>query len=1037
MRTVCAIAAVGCAVCAVPAADFRAAFTNDVSILTLDGMGCAVSLAERSTGRELLAEARPFVRLISPDGRNSMNPASFYVNGDVGVWSFAGMGEVALSFRSFGGGWKVAVERFTVPRDGYSKMMVADFRPVCTNYYGSFACMYSDDESGVCVRSGSPELLLDIWDGSLRAYVPAARAGLSAAIVAGPRDGLRPALKAATHVLGAPKSSCGGAWALDSERVRLSTLFGDISESSCEDVLDFCERAAFGIVHFEHWTHCFGHYPVRENMFPGGIEGMSRASKRLHDAGILTGIHTLTGCISNWDPWIRERTRELQSRWSYSLAEPLSAAESNELRVAEMPRSGHDLVLTYGSDGNVLRIGDELMQYSGVRREKPFAFTGLVRGAFGTKSAAHAAGSSCDYMLQKYIAFYPAGDSRLADDLADAIGRVFRGSGMDEIYTDGTDALLDQSQCTLVRGKIFDALGRKDVIVESAGQPVQGWWFHSRLGTWDCPRWGVKAWQDHHIRIADYHRKANLLAPTTGWWAFGLASRRVRGQFVDEAEYFAAKNAAADTATTVQDINLAKGPAFESQVRQGTVFGWYERFRRARAFSDEAMEMLVSAKPGEECRLRQDGAGVWRIAPQRVVKHRFAPGAGAAEWNAEFPSGRHAILRVEALYAAEDPAGTNACELVPGVSLASNGRFMSGCVEFPYPYRSVGGRDAVGMWVEGDGSGALLDLRVKSAREYNPSDSHHLLRLDFTGRRFVKFLFRERDAELLSGRDWPFSLCGTLMANHDIYRNPLVTEHISAVECVLTDLPGNAQSAKVGIGRIVALPVAKTHQRDIVVTVNGERLALPFELVSGEYAELESGHWWKYSESGDLVARAPGARQVALAAGENRFAYSSAADGGEGRAEVTVFGVGRGIPALRRVGGDAAKLLEIEALLPQVYAPAKGLDKLPSIVMRPGETASLSIEIGGSLVGGTVLWERVDGRGSRKLSISQPLAAGDRFVCRDGRRWKIVDAKRAVKAEGELDEPLVGFSGRWRMRMGTADPESAHVRVEMMKRYSK
>ena len=51
--------------------------------------------------------------------------------------------------------------------------------------------------------------------------------------------------------------------------------------------------------------------------------------------------------------------------------------------------------------------------------------------------------------------------------------------------------------------------------------------------------------------------------------------------------------------------------------------------------------------------------------------------------------------------------------------------------------------DALGLWVKGDGSGALLNVQIRSPREYQDCISDHYIDLDFAGWRCVEILLRE------------------------------------------------------------------------------------------------------------------------------------------------------------------------------------------------------------------------------------------------------------------------------------------------------
>ncbi len=119
-------------------------------------------------------------------------------------------------------------------------------------------------------------------------------------------------------------------------------------------------------------------------------------------------------------------------------------------------------------------------------------------------------------------------------------------------------------------------------------------------------------------------------------------------------EYYAGKNAALDASMSIAGINPTgellvnwlEPSGFEA-FGELTILGWYERFRRAGAFSPWLLEHL--AVPKQEARLRQDDDGVWRAAKLVSAIHRVS-GPETAVWHADLdlePSS--AIIRIEAL----------------------------------------------------------------------------------------------------------------------------------------------------------------------------------------------------------------------------------------------------------------------------------------------------------------------------------------------------------------------------------------------------
>ena len=1030
------------------------------SSLTLDSTGAISSLRERATGRELAAEPTPFARVLLESGRE-LRPFRLERRGAdrfVCLFPFR-TGTAEFSVKPFPGGWTFTVESLDV--QGARTLAFARVTPSCAKWKGGFANAWSDEQSAVAVRAAQLAGEPSYRGGALAVWVDAAQAkGQRALLAAGPRAGFRKQLQEMTKAAGVPQSDCGGAWSMGSEQARRSYVFASIQDGDIDYWIDLARRSGFSIIHLNDysWSGLLGPYPINPKAFPGGIDEMKRAADRVHAAGLQMGIHSLTGCINPRADWIHPVCdTNLVADHIYTLAQPL-APDATELVVEELPGPKHSTVFTYSSNGNVLRIGGELMQYTGIRREKPYAFTGLTRGAFKTTKLASTipAGTRVDYLHQRYIAFYPNPDSPLAEKLASRLAEVYNFCGLDDFYFDGSEGMGTRYGIDAMRHKIFAKFARNNghsASVEASCGGANNWWFQTRMATVDHPVWGAKRFHDWHITWAvDNGRNANFLEPQMGWWAPRVATSIARGHFTDDMEYFAGKNAGHDAAMSVQGITARPLPV--GVRRQLAILGWYEHARLARAFTDEAKAYL--ATPETEARLRQSNGGTWCLTDMESYVHR-AGLPWTRTWTVDGGATRRpAALRVEALYApgAEstgctlagadaftrmqtasaqgvrvsfDPACTDAAHgqtfklSASNASAPRNGAWARARLAFDFPGLDIGAKRTVfGAWVKGDGSGALLNLQLTSPGEYHGGTAEHYLRLDFTGWKLVKLLLRERDSAQFCRYQWPY---GGYAA---IYRSIVSVNHIASFSAYLNDIPVGG-SASVEIGEVSAWEIAKKNVTDAAVIMNGERFAIPFALASGEYAELEDGTWTKYAESGTALARVEASTMPTLASGANACALT-APEGA--RAEVTFFALGKMRPAFKPLTKQMRDALRVEALAPFEYAPQQGL-KGPSVVpVRLGEQASLVVEVQGPVVKPTLTF------GATTYTFDETLAADESLVCRDGRTWKVVvTATGKARRTGTLSMPLPTLSGSTPFAFNGEVPSNKSCVVEILKDY--
>ena len=354
-------------------------------------------------------------------------------------------------------------------------------------------------------------------------------AGAKVGLAAGPVAEIRQVLQQMLDAEGATRSPLGGPWALDAQRNRGSYVFADVSEKNVDDWIGLAKLGGIQQIHFIGWEQTLGHYAPRKDAFPHGLVGLKATVDKIHAAGLKAGMHTLTGAILPSDPWASPvPDPRLAKDATFTLAEPVDG-KSTAVRTAEKP-GNLDTLWAYGSQGNVLRIGDELIQYDAIARTPPYGFTACHRGAFGTKVLPHERGTPVHHLFVRYQTFQPDENSSLVDDLAAAIAHVYNTCGFDMIYQDGSEGMAGGDYgMARMREAIFKRL-HGDVLVEASAWGHYEWAFHSRFGAWDYPNWGLKRFVDTHCRANEDFRRTALcpgsLAGGSSWAPIAIIRRK-------------------------------------------------------------------------------------------------------------------------------------------------------------------------------------------------------------------------------------------------------------------------------------------------------------------------------------------------------------------------------------------------------------------------------------------------------------------------------------------------------------------------------
>ncbi len=953
---------------------------NSLAKLQIDVRGRCTALVEKRSGANLLANAGSLVSVKVKD-KNLRPTACSFADGKLTVLFGRDEAKVVLGCVS-----KERYMTFTVlavEGDGVESVSFVSLalRPAKLASATSGAAV--GDDWGVCLREMNLQTLASLGGSPVAASATCTSeyglVGAKAGLVAGPLDQLRPALQDMVQAEGLPQSSLGGPRALDAQGIRGSYMFSHPSEREVERWIDLAKRGGFTHLHFDGWYKSLGHYEPNPRLFPNGLEGMKTMVRKVHEAGLKAGMHTLTGCISPSDPWVTPvPDKRLAADASYILAADMDD-KSDTILTVEKPQN-HDVIWSYSGRGNAIRIGEEIIQYSEISFSPPYAFLKCTRGAFKTKPAAHRKGEQVDHLRQVYIAFYPDERSTLVGEVADAIARVYNECQFDQIYMDGSEGMGNIHAIQTMRNAIYQRL-KRPAVVEASCWDHWSWYYHSRIGAWDHPKWGLKPFTDMHCASIPSYRQGALLQAQLGWWVVLGPSRSSRAETPDEMEYFCAKTLAFDAPSSTQGIGSLRSPANARMQEYLTMAGWYERLRLANYFSESVKEQL--RQPGKDFHLVQADDGQWQLLPTDYLAHKVTGlDNGANAWSVHNQFQEQPLkLRLEALYSvnpydspdaplvadATNPEQFTLRRTASGVTqtlsrstdqvkagdaslcfTATNkrdsrkGAWARMGLPFEAPYLSVKQCDALGVWIHGDGKGELLNLQLTSPREYMHAYGEHYVKIDFTGWRYFEIPLRERDADKHRDYQWPYSGMGP------IYMTSVNTNHINEVNLYLNNLPPN-DTATVYLSPIKALRTARVALVNPQLELNGQKLTLFTTLQSGDYVEFASSDDCRvYNERGTLIERLVLTGTPALLkAGENRVAFACDPPAGfSARAQVTL--VACGAPLSERSSAKQINwaLLRDEYDMPRVITKVDGKqNRWETICRKDAKSVSCGVEI--------------------------------------------------------------------------------------------
>lgn len=930
---------------------------NESFRYVIEPTGRNQSFLDKKSGQEQLIVQRPgWLLSIRKAGRHYLPARCQWAHGKLTAQFPDAQAEVLLAVRVQP---RYLVFEIQSASDGVEEVRLLNFWLRCGERTSGIAGLAMDEQFAVAVRAlnlqviahvgSQPSTVLagvsgekpkgsaGVWDQKLPAriatlsaiaYQKYGLAGAKLALVACPTAQIRHTLQQMLEKEEAVRSRLGGPWALDAPETRGSYVFATVSEANVDDWIRLAKQGGLDEIHMISWEKSLGHYEPRPDLFPNGLEGLKQVVEKIHAAGLKVGMHTLTGCISPHDPWVTPTPDpRLAVDARFTLAEPLDEKQ-DRIVTAEKPEN-LDTMWAYGSRGNVLRIGQELIQYTGLAQEPPYGFTGCRRGAFGTKPQAHQKGQPVEHLFVRYGCFLPDENSTLVDEVAEAIARVFNTCGFDMIYMDGAEGMPGGWYgISRMREAIYKRIQRP-VLVEASCWDYHSWAFHSRLGAWDYPHWGLKPFVDLHCRSNEEHRKSTLLPMQLGWWAILGPSRDHDAELPDEFEYLCAKALAFDMPMSFQGISPGQKPWCARQEEYLQMLGRYERLRLSGQVPQTIRDRLK--QEGQDFHLEMKPDGTWQFRPADYLTHKVT--TAIPETSAWTVNNRYAAqpvrLRIQALYSVEPYESQKAIVLAPfaaegefgqpaaasGVSAeltlskaevkvgqqsgrltakneggSARGAWARLTRQFQPPL-NFGSCDALGVWVHGDGQGALLNLQLTNLPQFWPTHDEHYIKLDFTGWRYFELPLRERDAEEYHKYVWPY---GNFYA---VYRSPLIRSHVSALHLYVNEVPANG-STTCFLSPIKVLPTVAIKLSNPTVELNGQRLVFPVSLQSGWYLEFSGGEEAVvFDQRGAVVGKVrPEGQAPELRNGENRLRFRcQGPDGLHHRAKITLISYGEPI----------------------------------------------------------------------------------------------------------------------------------------------
>lgn len=750
--------------------------------------------------------------------------------------------------------------------------------------------------------------------------------GAKVAFIAAPRDALRSTIQQVmSNTESLPHSPLGGPWALDAKINRGSYLIdteGEVGESTVGAWIDLAKNLGMKQIDFHTGKSMrFGDLHPNPDRYPNGAVGVKAVVDQMHGADLEAGLHTYAFYIAKDTPWVTPvPDRRLATSAIFTLNSDIDAVVDT-LPIAESTAAVSTVTGFQIRNSVTLRIDDELIEFSDVNKTAPFGFTKCKRGALGTHATPHAKGVKVSQLKECFGLFVPDGDSSLFTEVAARTAEVYNQAGFDMIYLDaldGSDILAGGENSWYYAAKfVFELNARlqRPALIEMSTITHHVWMLRSRMGSWDVPARAPQRVADIHV-LANESAARNFMPVNLGWSGiFDWNPVQPERTFASDVEHLCARALATDSS-----LSLLVGftpAAWEKSANVRRLGGIIQRYETLRLNGGLPANVLERMRTSRSAFVVTEGKDATPQVQQRQELSHLALDSLSSSWTVhndhpeQVPRIRIECLaglepvehpRVTPLVSGSDAATLEPLPVAEGVDFswapsteahdgAVPGLTLKATNKGAPPHSAWGGASkkfspalnlynrGLGLWVKGDGSGALLNVQLQSTEAASGGRADHYVDLDFTGWRFVELI--EPESQRLGTMGWPYSRrqadWGNGVPFGDVLRDYILWVNYGEIEGInlwINGVPGNC-STECSLGPIVAPPVRSSDLHHPVLSVNGTACTLPVDLKSGDYLELApDGAGTIYDTTGNAQMDFTITSLPALCSGDNSVSLS-------------------------------------------------------------------------------------------------------------------------------------------------------------------
>lgn len=406
---------------------------------------------------------------------------------------------------------------------------------------------------------------------------------------------------------GLPFPVIDGTWTRASRITGRPYLITDFTEENFDDLLSLTERLGFYSIYQEHPFDTWGHFDLNKQQFPNGRMGMKKLVEKATNKNIRVGVHTLTNFITTNDPFV-----------TTALNSGLMAAGTSNLS-ADIDETATSIVVdgyeyfAQGSTLNSILIGNEIIRYQEVSKEKPYTLINCVRGTFNTKPAAHKKGAQVKKLMDfPYKTMFP--NWEMQQQLIKNMAGFFNETGVSHMDFDGHEGACYTGRGDYAENYFADEFLKsvKHTVVNGSSIINHFYWNHNSYINWGEPWYASfrESQSEHRFRLQPFFER-NYMPNMLGWFLVNADTQ------VEDVEWMMSVAAGynAGYALVLRHNAFKKNPNIDKIIE--TIVLW-EEAKKLGIFNKE--QRMALKNPGNDFQLRKLANKEWSLAHFDKIK---------------------------------------------------------------------------------------------------------------------------------------------------------------------------------------------------------------------------------------------------------------------------------------------------------------------------------------------------------------------------------------------------------------------------------